>query len=180
METEKTEKKPVFTVFTIVLAIIVISAIGSHFFKHFHKSFAGTQAPPVKINQWITSPPPDLNGRVYVIDFWATWCPPCVQSIPHLIELADKYKNKVVFIAVSVDNSSKPVKKMVQSRGINYYVGIDNGLAEKYSVRSIPTTFVIARSGRIAWRGHPMEPGFEPAIVKALNAPQPVNSDVEE
>ncbi len=179
MKTEKTNKNSVFTLFTIALAIIVISAVGSHFFKNFHGNFAGAQAPPVQMDQWITYPPPDLNGRVYVIDFWATWCPPCVRSIPHMIELTNKYKG-VAFIAISLDRSPEPVKTMVQNKGINYYVGMDNGLAEKYSVRSIPTTFVIDRAGRIAWRGHPMEPGFEPAITKALNAPPPANSDVEE
>jgi thiol-disulfide isomerase/thioredoxin len=179
METEKTNKNSVFTLLTIVLAIMVISAIGSHFFKHLHKSFAGTQAPPVQIKQWITSPPPDLNGRVYVLDFWATWCSPCVRSIPHMIELTNKYKD-VAFIAVSLDRSPEPVKTMVQNKGINYHVGMDNGLSEKYSVRSIPSSFVIDRAGRVAWRGHPMEPGFEPAIAKALNTPPSVNSDVEE
>ena len=80
---------------------------------------------------------------------------------------------KLYFIALSVDNSSEPVKKIVRDRGINYHVGMDNGLADKYAVRSIPTAFVIDRSGQIVWQGHPRSSDFESAIVKALNASTP-------
>lgn len=168
------------TFLSIVLAVIVFAAIGAHFFKN-QAGLSGAVAPPIQLNEWITPRPmsqSDLDGRVYVIEFWATWCGPCVRAIPHTIELANKYKD-VPFIAVSVDNSSEPVKKMVKDKGINYYVAMDNGLADKFSLSSIPATFVIGRSGRIVWQGHPMKPGFETAIVKALNAPQPVDSDKE-
>lgn len=178
METNRTKKNSFFAFLIIVLAIIVLASIGSHFFK----SSIEAQAAPIQIDQWITSPPPsqsDLNGRVYVVEFWATWCPPCVQSIPHLIELANKYKD-VPFITISLDRSSEPVKKIIQSKGINYYVGMDNGLSEKYSVHGIPSAFVIDRNGQIAWRGHSMNPGFETTIVKALNAPPSENSNTEE
>jgi thiol-disulfide isomerase/thioredoxin len=174
METEKANKKPVFSFLAIVLAVVVFAMVGSHFFKNRSANLVGTKAPPVQLNQWITSQPPDLTGRVYVLDFWATWCPPCVQSIPHMIELANKYKEKAVpFIAISVDNSSEPVKKMVKSKGINYYVGMDNGLSDKYSVSSIPSAFIIGRNGKVVWQGHPMSPDFESALVNALNAPSP-------
>ncbi|MGA1978987.1 MAG: TlpA disulfide reductase family protein [Sedimentisphaerales bacterium] len=173
METKKANKNPFLSFLAMVVAVVVFAAVAAHFFKN-SSGFIGSIAPPIQINEWITSPPPDLSGRVYVLEFWATWCPPCVRSIPHMVRLADKYKDKSVpFIAVSVDGSSEPVKKMVKDKGINYYVGMDNGLSEKYSVRGIPAAFIVDRSGQIVWQGHPMSSGFETAIVNALNAPPP-------
>jgi cytochrome c biogenesis protein CcmG/thiol:disulfide interchange protein DsbE len=181
METEKSNKNPFWTFLFMAVAVVVFAAVGSHLFKSRSANLVGTKAPPVQLNQWITSQPPDLTGRVYVLDFWATWCPPCVQSIPHMIELANKYKEKAVpFIAISVDNSSEPVKKMVKSKGINYYVGMDNGLSDKYSISSIPSAFIIGRSGKVVWEGHPMSPDFESALVNALNTPPPSSSGVEQ
>lgn len=172
METEKANKKPVFSFLAMVLAVAVFAAVGAHLFKNRSAGLVGVTASPIQIDQWITSPPPtDLDGHVYVLEFWATWCPPCRQSIPHMIELADKYKDKAVsFIALSVDNSPEPVKKMVKDKGINYYVGMDNGLSDKFSIRGVPSAFIIDRSGKVAWQGHPMNPEFEPALEKVLNA----------
>jgi thiol-disulfide isomerase/thioredoxin len=170
----ETNKGSIISFLVIVLVVIFFAALAARLFQNRSASLVGGQAPAIQIDEWITSQPPsqsDLNGRVYVLEFWATWCPPCVQSIPHMIELADKYKDKAVpFIALSTDSSSEPVKKMVKSKGINYYVGMDNGLAEKYSVRGIPSAFVIGRSGQVVWQGHPMKSDFETALVKALNA----------
>lgn len=171
METEKPNKKPILSFLAMILAVIIFAAIGAHLFKGRGASLVDVNAPPIQPIEWITSPPPNLNDRVYVLEFWATWCPPCIQSIPHMIELADKYKDKAAFIALSVDRSSEPVKKMVKDRNMNYYVGMDNGLSDKYYVRSIPSAFIIGRSGKIVWQGHPMKSDFEPAIVKALNIP---------
>jgi thiol-disulfide isomerase/thioredoxin len=171
METEKANKKSVFSFLAMVLAVVVFAAVGAHIVKSRSTGLISAMAPPIQIDQWITSPPPDLKNRVYVLEFWATWCPPCVQSIPHTIELADKYKDKAVsFIALSVDSSSEPVKKMVKDKSITYYVGMDNGLSEKYSVRGIPSAFIIGRSGQIVWQGHPMSRNFETALVNTLNA----------
>jgi thiol-disulfide isomerase/thioredoxin len=177
METKKANKNPVLSFFIIVLVVAGFALIGAQLFKNRSMSLVGSQAPAIQIDEWITPQPPrqsDLNGRVYVLEFWATWCGPCVRSIPHMIELADKYKDKAVpFIALSVDNSSEPVKKMVKDKGINYYVGMDNGLSKKYSVSGIPSAFIISRSGRVVWQGHPMSSGFETAIVNALNTSLP-------
>jgi hypothetical protein len=53
---------------------------------------------------------------------------------------------------------------------------MDNGLSEKFSFRGIPTAFIVDRTGNVAWQGHPMQPDFESAIVKALNAAPPADS----
>jgi thiol-disulfide isomerase/thioredoxin len=167
-----TGKDTTISFLVIVLVVIFIVALATRLFQNRSAGLVGTMAPPVQLNEWITSQPPELNGKVYVLEFWATWCPPCVQSIPHMIKLAEEYKDKdVPFVAVSVDRSSVPVKKMVASKGVTYYVGMDNGLSDKYSVSGVPSAFIIGRTGQIVWQGHPMSPDFEPALVNALNAP---------
>jgi thiol-disulfide isomerase/thioredoxin len=172
METKKANKNPFFSFLAMIIAVVVFAAVAAHFVKNPSTDLIGAAAPPIQLNEWITSRPPDLTGRVYVLEFWATWCPPCVQSIPHMIELSNKYKDKdVPFIGISVDRSSEPVIKMVKDKGMNYHIGMDNGLSDKYSVRGVPSAFIIDRSGKVAWKGHPMEPDFETNLVKVLNAP---------
>jgi thiol-disulfide isomerase/thioredoxin len=126
-------------------------------------------APGLNIENWVTPEPPDsnsLSGKPYVLEFWATWCPPCVESIPHIKELAEKYNGKVEFIAISVDSSDEPVKKMVDEKNINYNVGMDNGLSDKYGVRGIPAAFMISKEGTIVWSGHPQTKEFEKQLEK--------------
>jgi thiol-disulfide isomerase/thioredoxin len=174
----ETNKGSIISFLVIVLVVIFFAALAVRLFQNRSAGLVGTMAPAIQVAEWITpKPPTDLSGRVYVLEFWATWCPPCIQSIPHMIELANKYKNKAVpFIALSTDRSSEPVKKMVKDKGITYYVGMDNGLSEEYSVRGIPSAFIIDRSGQVVWQGHPMKPDFETAIINALNAPLPAGS----
>jgi thiol-disulfide isomerase/thioredoxin len=174
MEIEKVNKNPFLSFLAMVIAVVVFAAVASYFVKNpfAGAGLVGAAAPPIQLDEWITSQPPDLTGRVYVVEFWATWCPPCVKSIPHMIELADKYKGKdVPFISISVDRSSDPVKKMVKEKGMTYHIGMDNGLSEKFSFRGIPTAFIVDRTGKVAWQGHPMKSDFETAIINALNAP---------
>jgi len=177
MEPGKTNKNPFFSFLAIIIAVVVFAAVAAHLVKNRSAGLIGAMAPPIQVDEWITSQPPDLTGRVYVLEFWATWCPPCRKSIPHMIGLADKYKDKdVPFVALSTDRSSTPVKEMVKEKGITYYVGMDNGLSDKFSIRGVPSAFIIDRSGKVAWQGHPMSPDFEPALVKALNAAPPAET----
>ena len=99
----------------------------------------------------------DFKGKVVVLDFWATWCPPCRAEIPGFVELQKQYgKDGVAVIGASVDSSDEiaAVKKFAEKFGINYPVG----LADQDAVRAfggvdaIPTTFIIDRDGRIVSR----------------------------
>ena len=99
----------------------------------------------------------DFQGKVVVLDFWATWCPPCRAEIPGFIELQKEFsKEGVAVIGVSVDNSDEvtAVRKFAERFGINYPVALaDQKTVRDFSgVDSIPTTFIIDRSGRIVSR----------------------------
>lgn len=137
-------------------------------------NLVGKNAPDIVIREWVTSNPPDVKNmanKVYVLEFWATWCSPCVRNIPHLIKLTDKYKNKgVEFISLSQDKSEKELRKFVKKKKINYHVAIDYGSTDLFKIESYPTAFVVNHKGLIVWRGSPSHLGFEKAITKAVAA----------
>ena len=111
-------------------------------------------------------------GKMYVVEFWATWCGPCIVSIPHLTELQKKYP-EMVFIGVSIEAKHELVKPFVEKKGdtMSYRVAVDNVPSGKKDWEGpmgvswlaaaeedgIPTAFVINKEGKIAWIGHPME-----------------------
>ncbi|NLG41631.1 MAG: redoxin domain-containing protein [Phycisphaerae bacterium] len=141
----------------------------------------GDPAPPLKIAQWIKGEPVDLAAgkgkNVYVLEFWATWCRPCRESIPHLTELQRKYKDQgLVVIGITDENNPKAVAPFVAKMGdkMDYTVAYDdnhqtnNAYIHAFGLRGIPHAFVIDREGRIAWSGHPKF-GLEQAVDQIIN-----------
>jgi cytochrome c biogenesis protein CcmG, thiol:disulfide interchange protein DsbE len=95
----------------------------------------------------------DYRGKVVILDFWATWCEPCKEEIPHLIDLRNRYSAQgVEVIGISMDDDDKPVRTFQQKYQINYPVAVGtSSLADQYGgVLGLPITFVIDREGRIA------------------------------
>ncbi len=128
----------------------------------------GDNAKPLKIAKWVKGQEVDLaegkGQNIYVVEFWATWCGPCRQSIPHLTELQAKYKDKgVVVIGVS-DEEVSTVKSFVKEQGskMNYTVAVDEaggtagGYSRAFGINGIPHAFIVDKAGKIAWYGHPM------------------------
>ncbi len=97
----------------------------------------------------------DYRGKVVILDFWATWCPPCRASIPGLEKIYKAYKDKgLVILAVSLDQGEwDSVKSFSAEYGITYTVLKGNeDVSDKYQVRTIPMLLVIDKEGRIAKR----------------------------
>ncbi len=145
---------------------------------------SGKRIPEITIREWVTQDPPnlkDMTGTVYVVEFWATWCAPCVKSIPHLISLYDKYRDDgLEFISLSQDKSTETVRRFVAEKSINYHVAIDKGSVNWFEIRGYPTIVLVDHQGREAWRGHPWDGDFEKAIKTALaKAPPPLLIGVE-
>lgn len=94
-----------------------------------------------------------FKGKIVVVDFWATWCGPCVSEIPGYVELQKKYgPDGLVIVGMSVDQKSPQyVQKFVQAHGMNYTVVMadDEAVAAFGNIDAIPTTFLINRDGRI-------------------------------
>jgi peroxiredoxin len=100
---------------------------------------------PVELSQF--------KGKVVILDFWATWCPPCRTEIPGYIALQKKYADDgLVVIGVSVDTDGPgPVKKFMKDFGFNYMVVMaDDSIQDAYGpIQGYPTTFIIDRDGHI-------------------------------
>jgi len=135
----------------------------------------GEIVPEIKVQGWINSNPLTLHalrGKLVVLEFWATWCPPCRRSIPHLIRLYKKMKDKpLAFLSLT----SEPKSRILQFNRKNpdlkmpYPVGYGSRSSSRFEVQGIPHAFVIDKNGKLIWRGHPMSPGFEKAIQRALH-----------
>lgn len=96
----------------------------------------------------------DFKGKVVVLNFWATWCPPCRREIPAFIALQKQYGDKgLVVVGVSMDEGGAAVvKPFVNKMGINYPVVIgDQKTAAAYGgIQVVPTTFIIDKTGKVA------------------------------
>ncbi|MCA9286376.1 MAG: TlpA family protein disulfide reductase [Phycisphaerales bacterium] len=130
----------------------------------------GDPAPWAGVHDWAKGDPIDSfrSGTVYVLDFWATWCGPCLASMPHVSELQRRYEPSVAVIAVAVvDEVSTPerIRREVRRRGARMDLAVaidaDGTATERYRVAvrdmALPRVFVVDRSGRLAWYGHPQD-----------------------
>lgn len=141
----------------------------------------GDAAPALSIAEWVKgkSITGFEKGQVYVVEFWATWCGPCVASMPHLTELQHQYSNRGVTIvgvtAVDPNNSLDKVKKMVTDKGdtIGYTIAWDdesktnNAFMKAAKRNGIPCSFVVDQKGNIAYIGHPM--GLDPVLASVVD-----------
>ena len=97
----------------------------------------------------------DLRGKVVLVNFWATWCPPCRAEIPDLIRLQDKYRDKLVVLGISEDEiPPDEVKAFAVAQKMNYPVAMTKPELSKVfrGVSALPTTFVINREGKLEQR----------------------------
>jgi thiol-disulfide isomerase/thioredoxin len=102
---------------------------------------------------------PELTGKPVLVEFWATWCPPCRKSIPHLNEVYAKYKDKGLTIVGITNEDEATVKKFQEKIPMTYNVAINapQQLLQQFGVEGIPTAFLVDKSGKVVWTGHPME-----------------------
>ena len=93
------------------------------------------------------------RGKVVMLNFWATWCPPCREEIHELISLANRYKDRLQIIGVSMDDDATPedVKAFVHKAGINYPIvmGSQNIAAEYGGVPALPSSFILSTDGHV-------------------------------
>ena len=144
----------------------------------------GDSAPPLRVNEWIKGKPIQTfeKGKVYVLEFWATWCKPCIAAMPHLSDLAREYNDKVKVLGIDVfemkNTSPDKVKAFVKSMGnrMDFAVAAQdsnfmvNDWLEASGERpryGIPRTFVVNAEGRLAWIGHPID--LDQVLPKIVN-----------
>ncbi len=132
----------------------------------------GSKAPALSIEKWIKGQPVPAfeKGKVYMVEFWATWCPPCIASMPHISELQKKFAAQgLTVIGVSAldkrGNTLEKAEKMVADKGdgMGYTVAWDKDRStneaymEAAEQGGIPCSFLVDQNGMIAYIGHPMQ-----------------------
>jgi thiol-disulfide isomerase/thioredoxin len=130
-------------------------------------------APALAARRWFNAPDglelDKLRGKVVLLDFWGTWCGPCVQKLPRTEELHQKYKDRgLVVIGVHSAQDGDKVADFLKAKGFTFPVAIDQGgTAKQYAIEAWPTYFLIDKSGKVAW-GFEHEPPPEGRIEELL------------
>ena len=107
----------------------------------------------------------DLRGNVVIINFWASWCPPCREEAAYLERTWRKYKDKgVIFIGVDYADAEKPALAYIDEFDITYFNGPDLGtrISQSYNIKGVPETYYVAKDGTL--RGNHIGPLFEPEL----------------
>jgi peroxiredoxin len=96
----------------------------------------------------------ELKGKVVVLNFWSSWCGPCVAEMPHFQKAVDRYAktSEVIFLAVSLDDNRQAARSFIERHSYRLSVAYDNGAAVSYNATSIPATVIIDRKGMIQFR----------------------------
>ena len=129
----------------------------------------GDMAPQLKVRDWLKGDPVAqlAKGQVYVLEFWATWCKPCLLRMPHVSSLAQQYRDKIHFIGIDVyepkKNSTAWLRRFVDSVGykIDFPVAVSDSVnmvadwLNRSGENGIPVSFVVDAEGRIAFIGYP-------------------------
>ena len=111
------------------------------------------------------------KNKAVLVNFWATWCPPCREEIPDLIKLEEKYKDKgFTILGIDVGESAERVQSFSEKAGMNYplLLDVDNAVAETYRVVGIPTTYLLNSEGKVLGEYHAFTPQLESDVEKAL------------
>lgn len=122
------------TKFNLFVLNCILSILSYSQGKESPSLIIGDPAPSLRVSAWIKGEPFQKfkNGRVYVLEFWATWCRPCVAAMPHLSALAREYKDKATFIGIDIyekkTTSLEKIKAFVDSIGprMDYHVAADD------------------------------------------------------
>jgi len=92
----------------------------------------------------------DYAGKVLLLNFWATWCPPCREEMPGMQRLYERYRDRgLVVVAVALDTNATGIQAFVKQQGFSFPVAqdVDGEVAERYRVLRLPSTFLVDRAG---------------------------------
>jgi thiol-disulfide isomerase/thioredoxin len=164
-----------------ILAIVLSAALqNAGYSQEFQRLTIGSQAPQLKVEHWFS----DGNGKykpvktfekdkIYVIEFWATWCGPCIMTMPHLVDIQNRFADKNVQIISISDESLATVEEFLGRKVSGDEEQTYRKLTSAYCLTTdpdgsshrdymfaaqqdgIPTSFIVGKSGQIEWIGHP-------------------------
>ncbi|TVZ55320.1 thiol-disulfide isomerase/thioredoxin [Lutibacter sp. Hel_I_33_5] len=142
------------TILLVVTILFIISA-NSQEKKIWAKSFINKKAPSIIVEKWLTQKP-NTEGKFILLDFWATWCGPCIKAIPELNSFQKEFKKDLVVIGISSETPRK-VKKQRNPK-IKYFSAIDRKrrLNTILEIKGIPHCILIDPRGIVRWEGYPI------------------------
>lgn len=136
-----------------MLLIVLVLACTQISWARSGKSMVGQKLPELKLEY--VQGTPEYAGKPLILEFWATWCPPCRKSIPHLNEIYRKNKdNGLVIIGVSSEKKDV-VEKFLKNTKMDYFPALDAKLGRSFGVTGIPHAVLVDKTGKIVWEGHP-------------------------
>lgn len=138
---------------TILLLIFISYSFNG---KLFSQTTVGQEAPTLSGIKLIDKQLPNIENKFVFIDFWATWCSPCRESLPHVDKLAEKYIDKVLFLAIS-DEKENVVREFLQKRSFNslfFGLDIEKNLFSKLDIKAIPQYCLISPQNKIIASGY--------------------------
>lgn len=135
------------------------------------RDLRGRTAPPFVVDRWL-SDADSPNGRLLVIDFFATWCGPCIASVPHLRSLARAYPDEVCVVGLTDESrrnyDSGMRKRNMKTQDFGYAIASDPQARVKnaFAVQAIPHIAIVSADGVVRWQGHPQR--LDDATVRRL------------
>lgn len=146
---------------------------------------AGDTAPELSVDEWIKGEPVQdfEKGTVYLVEFWGTWCSPCIKNIPHLSELQNKYASDglvVIGVATHEFKGRDVLMEFMKGKGseMEYRVAYDTDLSMQADWDSgskegdnfrLPVCFLVDRNRKVVFAGHPENESLEGLIIKAIS-----------
>jgi cytochrome c biogenesis protein CcmG/thiol:disulfide interchange protein DsbE len=124
------------------------------------RDLRGKMAPAMNVTQWLNGPP-RLDGRLVIVDFFASWCGPCMNAVPHMNDMASRFEQDLVVVGIS-DEQAGTLRSGLGRAGypvnsFRYPIGVDPSARMKkgFGVNAIPHVAVVSADGIVRWQGHP-------------------------
>ena len=144
------------SLFQIVPGMVLMLVL-TQLFGFSVKNNVGQTLPKLEVK--FTGEIPALGGKPLIVEFWATWCPSCRQSIPHLNEVYKKYKDKGLEILGVTKEDAATVSAFTKEVTVTYPIALDPeaALAAHFGITGLPHALLIDKSGKIVWEGNPLD-----------------------
>jgi thiol-disulfide isomerase/thioredoxin len=137
------------------LALLTALALQQPALARASKSNIGKKITEIKADYIKTAPV--TAGKPVMLEFWATWCGPCVASIPHINEIHKKFEPKGLVVIGLTQESNSEIRSFVRKNKMEYHVATDKGgkLNKELGVVGIPHSVLLSKTGEVVWEGHP-------------------------
>ncbi len=144
------------------LAMVAIAGcVDLHLFGRSVKNNVGQTLPELDLT--FLDKKPDLKGKALILEFWATWCEPCRDSMPALNETYKAYKDKGLEVVGITKEDEAAVRGFLKDVPVKFSIALDptSSLAALFGITTIPHTLIVNKAGKIIWEGTPftMQPG---------------------